>query len=412
MTRIAKRICGLIGLLVLVCSATSAFAESKLAFVVGIDAYPHLAAEAQLERAVADANAVGDTLHSLGFEVTRVTNDQTLEAILDAFQKFKSRIGIGDTVVFYYAGHGISLDDGNYLIPADVPLLGPNDEQLAKHWTISETEFSQGLRDTGASATVVVIDACRNNPFPPKGTRSLGISTRGLARINPSPGIFTLYSAREGQAAIDRLPGGNDHDKNSLFTRVFIKALATPGVSLSELGDGVRDQVAQLAKENGQDQVPAIYNDLVGSRTVFLAGSATSAPKNGGQRVSGGERLEFALLTSDPVKAVGAALHGYGSDNGIYLVEKDVTFPGDIETVTAAFDESGRPVLRVHLASAGTDRINNVAIERKLALVLDGRTVLSSATVMAPLGSDVELSGNFSIDDIKRLSEAIAPSTP
>ena len=178
MTRIAKRICGLIGLLVLVCSATSAFAESKLAFVVGIDAYPHLAAEAQLERAVADANAVGDTLHSLGFEVTRVTNDQTLEAILDAFQKFKSRIGIGDTVVFYYAGHGISLDDGNYLIPADVPLLGPNDEQLAKHWTISETEFSQGLRDTGASATVVVIDACRNNPFPPKGTRSLGISTR------------------------------------------------------------------------------------------------------------------------------------------------------------------------------------------------------------------------------------------
>lgn len=262
---------------VLVCVATPALAEGKFAFVVGINSYPQLGPDAQLERAVADANAIGEALHSLGFEVTLVTQEPKLATILNQFEKFTSRIQAGDTVVFYYAGHGISLDDGNYLVPADVPLLGPSDERIAKRLTIPARDFSQDIAKAGARVAVMVIDACRNNPFPSKGTRALGVSTRGLARMAQLDGIFTLYSAREGQAAIDRLSGA-DNDANSVFTRVFLKELKSPGVNLSELGDRVRDEVAALARADGQDQVPAVYNDLLGSRTVFLAGPPPAAP--------------------------------------------------------------------------------------------------------------------------------------
>ena len=209
----------------------TAFAENRLAFVVGIDAYPGLAAEVQLRRAVTDAESVGDALAALGFKVTRVTKDATLDTILGGFEQFTRTIEPGDTVVFFYAGHGISLDDGNYLVPADVPALGPNDERLAKRHAIPERDIKQGLRAAGARVSVVVLDACRDNPFPRRGTRAIGTGTRGLARIETAEGVYSLYSAREGQTALDRL-SGNDPDPNSVFTRVFLRELRTPGSSL------------------------------------------------------------------------------------------------------------------------------------------------------------------------------------
>src|ERR1700722_18362592 len=119
------RIFRLLCWIVLMAATTPALAENKLAFVVGVNLYPNLGAEAQLQRAVADATAVGDTLQGLGYQVTRITKDAKLETIVSRFEAFIAAVQPGDTIVFYYAGHGVSLDDGNYLIPADIPLLGP-----------------------------------------------------------------------------------------------------------------------------------------------------------------------------------------------------------------------------------------------------------------------------------------------
>ena len=102
----------LAGFLVLLLAVGSAAAENRLAFVVGINAYPNLSPDAQLQRGVNDAEAVGDALQFLGFEVTRLTNGATLDSILSRFGQFVSTISPGDTVAFFYAGHGISLDDG------------------------------------------------------------------------------------------------------------------------------------------------------------------------------------------------------------------------------------------------------------------------------------------------------------
>ncbi len=262
---------GLFAMLFFVGLHAEASAENKLAFVVGINAYQHLPPEAQLQRAASDAGAVGDTLEGLGFTVTRVTQDASLDKILGELERFTRSIQPGDTVLFYYAGHGISLDDGNYLIPSDIPLLGPNDERIAKRYAIAEREVKQDLRAAGARVAIVVLDACRNNPFPARGTRAIGSATRGLARIDATDGVYSLYSAREGQTALDRL-SDTDTDRNSVFTRVFIKELKTPGVSLSELGDIVRDDVAALARSANEEQVPAVSNDLIGARSVYLSG--------------------------------------------------------------------------------------------------------------------------------------------
>src|SRR5687768_14743195 len=101
-------------------AAGPAAAEKKLALVVGINGYPNFPDEMQLERAVADAEAIAETLGGLGFRVTRLTEGVTQEAFLRRFGEFLSSIERGDTALFFFAGHGVGIDGTNYLIPADV----------------------------------------------------------------------------------------------------------------------------------------------------------------------------------------------------------------------------------------------------------------------------------------------------
>src|SRR5690349_5942898 len=96
-------------------------AERRVAFVAGINDYPNLPQEKQLQRAVTDAETVGDALQSLGFQVTRITRGVTQETFLRRFGEFVRALEPGDTALFFYAGHGIALDGANYLIPSDIP---------------------------------------------------------------------------------------------------------------------------------------------------------------------------------------------------------------------------------------------------------------------------------------------------
>jgi len=253
-------------------AAAPAAAEKKIAFVVGINAYPNFPDEMQLERAVADAEATGDALEALGFRVTRLTEDVSQETFLRRFGEFLSSIERGDTALFFFAGHGVGIDGTNYLIPADVPRITDGNERLVKSRSLSETDLIADIRDRGARVTVMVIDACRNNPFPRAGTRSLGLS-RGLAVKEPAEGVFSIYSAGLGQQALDRL-GDEDTSRNSVFTRVFVEHLRKPGTSLIDLGESVRDEVATIADTVSHPQVPAVYNQILGARRVFLAGPA------------------------------------------------------------------------------------------------------------------------------------------
>jgi tetratricopeptide (TPR) repeat protein len=253
---------------------------AKRALVIGINAYPNLGSAAQLERAVADADAVGDKLASLGFQVTRLTTARltALDTIIHGFDEFQKAIMPNDMVVLFYAGHGMGLSDGTYLVPGDVREASLQVEATAKRATINENELTDGLRQARAGIVVAVIDACRSDLFSRAAGRAIG-NERGLRPLE-TEGIFKLYSASEGQTALDRLPG-SDGSHNSVFTRVFLKAIGTPGLNLNTLGATVRDEVHELARSADHDQTPAVYDKLIGSTRVFFAGAAAAVDGRG-----------------------------------------------------------------------------------------------------------------------------------
>ncbi|MCE4226399.1 SH3 domain-containing protein [Methylobacterium sp. C25] len=268
---------GQVWLLALFLWPACAQAAERLAFVVGVGAYQNLGQGAQLARPPADAQTVGDTLQGLGFRVTLLSNAVTQETFLRRFSIFADQVQPGDTALVYFAGHGIAIQGTNYLLPSDIPAVEAGQEMLARSRSLAETDLSAALRQRGARVVVMVIDACRNNPFSRNGTRAIGQDT-GLARTEPADGVFSLYAAGAGQQALEKLPG-SDPNPNSVFTRIFVQQIRKPGLNLIDLGESVRDEVAKLAETVPHKQVPAYYNEVRGARFVSLASAdAASLP--------------------------------------------------------------------------------------------------------------------------------------
>jgi hypothetical protein len=263
-------------LLVTAFLCTSAFADKRVALVVGNDRYPNLSADRQLQKAANDAQAVGEALTRLGFQVIRGTN-LSRQGMIDKLSEFTAQLEPGDTAAFFYAGHGVAIGGVNYLVPSDVPSVTPDAEARVRGASLAEADVVAEIQNKGVRVALLVLDACRDNPFPRSGTRAVG-NTRGLADAKPARGIFTIYSAGIGQTALDRLEP-NDANRNSVFTRVFVEQLASPGVDLGGLAIEVRERVAELAlkakddagKSEPHEQTPAYYDQTIGGR-VYLAG--------------------------------------------------------------------------------------------------------------------------------------------
>lgn len=244
----------LFAMLILTC--WPAVAQQRHAFVVGIDTYLNVPS---LQKARNDATSVAIAFEQLGFNVTsamdldRRTFNQELAAFVRSIQT-------GDEVVFFFAGHAIEIRGANYLLPADIPNARPGDEDFVTVESISTERVLNTLRRAGASITIMILDACRDNPFERAGTRSVG-STRGLNIMAAPEGSFVLYSAGAGQTALDRL-GDLDTHPNSVFTRALVPSLLTPGLSLTELARRVREEVQDTAQSVGHLQRPAYYDEI------------------------------------------------------------------------------------------------------------------------------------------------------
>lgn len=254
----------------LLLSASLAHAEARLALVVGIDDYVHVT---DLRKARNDALAVTAALEEAGFEVTTLV-DPDRRSINRTLGSFSAAIQPGDEVVFYFAGHGIEVDGRNYLLPADVPMVRPGEEEFLIGESIPADRLLSLFQSEGARMTLMILDACRDNPFPREGTRSLG-GSRGLARMDPAEGAFILFSAGTGQTALDALSRA-DPDPNSVFTRALLPRMRQPGLPLHQLVREVRSDVRRLASTVNHDQFPAYYDQLQGEFT-FVSGVSGGA---------------------------------------------------------------------------------------------------------------------------------------
>lgn len=247
----------------------------NLALVIGNDSYANVTS---LQKAVSDARAIADRLEQLGYVVRRVENvDQ--RGMSRALVAFNADIQPGDRALFYYAGHGFEIGGTNYLLPTDVPSVQANQQDLIRDASFSVERVIDGIRERGAGVAVLVLDACRNNPFGNERSRSAA-ATRGLARVDAPEGVFVLMSAGAKQEALDRL-SDQDGNPNSVFTRSFLGELAKPGQTLVEIAKRTQVDVRTLAASVGHEQTPAYYDQVIGD--VVLSDAAGAAPGPGQQ---------------------------------------------------------------------------------------------------------------------------------
>jgi len=225
----------------------------RKALVIGNDLYRHVT---RLDNARADARAMSQSLQALGFNVT-LALDQTERGLKETLRNFKSSVEGGDEVVVFYAGHGVQIGTTNYLLPVDI--TGQNEEQVRDE-AIQMQRILDDMQERRTGFLLMIVDACRDNPFKVAG-RTLG--GRGLAPTTAATGQMVIFSAGTGQQALDKL-GADDKEPNGLFTRLFLREMEKPGVSVDRVLRTVRTEVARLARSVGHEQTPALYDQSLG----------------------------------------------------------------------------------------------------------------------------------------------------
>ena len=249
-------------LIVLLCVTFTNAHAKRVALVIGNDNYQNVS---KLKKAVNDAKAVAKAMRQIGFQVIDQINADRRQ-MDEQLEHLSSSINQGDEILFFFAGHGISVKGQNYLLPTDIPKIKPGQERRVTKEAFSEDEIIDILRERGAKVSILIIDACRNNPFPKKGTRSIGL-TRGLGqRSTPPRNTFVMYSAGIGEEALDRL-SENDDNPNSIFTRLLLPLLKTPGLSHLQMAKQLQIEVEQLAMttQDKHQQFPAFYDQVRGN---------------------------------------------------------------------------------------------------------------------------------------------------
>ena len=243
--------------------AAPAHAEKRVALVIGNNDYRNVP---KLQKAVNDARTMGDTLKQLGFAVM-VAENQTRQAFSQTLLQFDATIQPGDTAFFFFAGHGFEIAGQNYLLPTDVPAATEGQEELVRDASILADRVVSRLQNRGARSSILVFDACRNNPFERRGTRAVA-GGGGLAPMTQLPeGVFSVFSAGPRQTALDRL-SDNDDNPNSVFTRIFAKELLKPGDNLVQVAQRTRRVVSEMADTVASQADPGLFRPD-GRRRVF-----------------------------------------------------------------------------------------------------------------------------------------------
>jgi TPR repeat protein len=225
----------------------------RKALVIGNDSYQHVS---KLNNAKLDAAAIAQKLKLLGYTVS-LHVDVNEKGFKQALRDFRGALEGGDEVLFYFAGHGVQLGSSNFLLPVDTK--GDNEEQV-KDEAVELQRVLDDLKAKNAKFALAIIDACRDNPFKQSG-RAIG--GRGLAPTTAATGQMIMFSAGAGQQALDKL-GGNDPEKNGVFTRVLLKEMTKPGIPVDRVLRNVRNEVVRLSKSIGHEQTPALYDQAVG----------------------------------------------------------------------------------------------------------------------------------------------------
>lgn len=245
-------------------AATAALADKRVALVLGISAYQHVA---KLPNPSNDVDAMAALFRKSGFDVVETRRDLGIADLRRAVGDFSDKAQDADVAVVFFAGHGIEVDGTNYLVPADAKLARDfdiEDEALSLDRLLKAIEPAKRLR-------LVMLDACRDNPFSKTMKRTVASRSvgRGLAKIEPTVSdTLIAFAAKAGSVALD------GDAANSPFTTALLEHIATPGVDLRIAFGRVRDSVLATT---ARKQEPYVYGSLGGNTVAIVDANATTA---------------------------------------------------------------------------------------------------------------------------------------
>jgi uncharacterized caspase-like protein len=238
-------------------AADPALADKRVALVIGMSKYQQVP---QLTNPARDADAMTALFKSAGFDVVDSARDLGVSDFRRAVREFSETSRNADIAVVYYAGHGIEVDGNNYLIPADARLLSDFD---VEDETVSLDRVVRAL-DSVKRLKLVILDACRDNPFATTMKRSIASRSvgRGLGKVEPSMSdTLIAFAAKAGAVASD------GEGQNSPFATALVKYITEPGLDLRLAFGRVRDDVL---KSTSNRQEPFVYGSLGGETTALV----------------------------------------------------------------------------------------------------------------------------------------------
>jgi uncharacterized caspase-like protein len=245
--------------------------EERIALVIGNAAYRL----DPLDNPVNDARLVAQSLRQAGFAV-RVQENLDRRAMFDALRDFGNRLSENTIAVLYYAGHGLQLRDRNFLIPTDAEIRSEDEIPIAG----VDIGFVLGRMAAAKSRiNLVILDACRNNPFAGKPGSGSNVA-QGLAPMDAPVGTLLAFATAPGKLAAD---SGGGASANSLYATHLARALLTPGLPVEHVFKRVREAVV---RETQQAQVPWESSSLQGE-FAFVPGMATTVTAGGDAEAAG-----------------------------------------------------------------------------------------------------------------------------
>lgn len=253
----------------------SAGLEHRVALVIGNANYK----TSPLANPTNDATDIAAKLKALGFDVTLKTN-ATQKDMTRAITLFGEKLREGSVGLFYYAGHGIQAKGRNYLIPVDAEIQS---EAAVKSEAVDVDQLLEQLYP--ARVGIVILDACRNNPFE---RRFRNIQGGGLAQIDAPKGTFIAYATSPGKTAAD------GDGRNGLYTRELLRAVDYPGLKIEDVFKRVRINVSQTSNDQ---QIPWESSSLIGD-LIFRPNVTVKLSVSNGQSAdtsAQGQRTESTL---------------------------------------------------------------------------------------------------------------------
>jgi uncharacterized caspase-like protein len=304
-----------------------AMTEERLALVIGNAAYR----TDPLDNPLNDARLIADSLRRTGFNVT-LRENLDRPALLGALREFGNRLNENTIAVLYYAGHGLQLRDRNYLIPVDAEIRSEDEIPISG----IDLSFILGRMSAARSRiNIVILDACRNNPFAGKTVAA----PRGLAQMDAPVGTLLAFATAPGKLAAD---SGAGSSANSLYALYLAKHLLTPGLPVESVFKRVREGVV---KDTQQQQVPWESSSLQGE-FAFVPGVAVVASETAPDQEAAGE-LAFwnSIQASNRADEYRAYLRQYPNGRFAALAQTRVAAlsPPAATVATAAPVASARP---------------------------------------------------------------------